>query len=143
MTYAQDAIGPLTLSAYRYDGTRPNDAGLDRFRRAGFGIVYDQWGRFSSESVLQTGWDSNCGLTALTGCASSGGFTQLRYALARRWYVLARYEGTQDPTNGFTRDTVGLLGYAPSENSRITIEDVIARSPVTTHTMNVQFTIGY
>ncbi len=93
--------------------------------------------------MLQTGWDSNCGLGGFTGCASSGGFTQLRYALGRRWYVLGRYEGTQDPTNGFTRDTVGLLGYAPTENSRITIEDVISHSPFTTHTMNVQFTIGY
>ncbi len=142
MGYLQDAMGRVTLSAYRYDGTRPNDVGLDRFRRTGFGIVYDQWGRLSSETVLQTGWDSNCGSAGFNGCASSGGFTQLRCALARRWYVLGRYEGTQDPTNGFTRDTVGLLGYAPSENSRITIEDVVARRPFTTNTLNIQFTIG-
>jgi hypothetical protein len=36
-----------------------------------------------------------------------------------------------------------LLGYGPTENSRITLEDVIARSPQTTHTMNLQYTIAY
>jgi hypothetical protein len=42
-----------------------------------------------------------------------------------------------------------LLGYGPSERSRITLEDVIAHTPVTpptlqtTHTMNLQYTIAY
>ena len=45
--------------------------------------------------------------------------------------------------NGFARDAVLLLGYGPSENSRITLEDVIAHTPNTTHTMNLQYTIAY
>ena len=143
MGFVQDVIGPLTLSAYRYDGTRPTGSGPDTFRRAGYGLVYNQWGRLSSETVLQTGWDSDCGIAGFSGCASSGGFTQLRYQFNRKLYALGRYEGTDDPTNGFTRDTVALLGYGPTENTRVTIEDVIEHSPATTHTMNLQFSIAY
>jgi hypothetical protein len=143
MGYGQDAIGPLTVSAYRYDGARPTAFGSDTFERTGFGLVYDQWGRLSSETVLQTGWDSACGTAPLAGCSSSGGFTQLRYAFNRRFYVLARYDGTNDPTNGFVRDTVAMAGYAPTERSRLTIEDVIAHTPTTTNTVNLQITVGY
>jgi hypothetical protein len=143
MGVGQDAIGPLTLSAYRYQGTRPTPAGPDSFSRTGYGLVYNHWGRFSSEAVLQTGWDSNCGLVAGQGCASSGGFEQLRYQFNRKLFVGGRYEGTNDPTNGFTRDGVVLFGYGPTENSRITLEDVIAHSPQTTHTMNLQFSLAY
>jgi hypothetical protein len=143
MGYVQAAIGPLTLSTYRYQGVRPAAAGSDNFWRMGYGLVYNQWGRFSSESVLQTGWDSSCGIPASLGCLSSGGFTQLRYEFNRKLYLLGRYEGTNDPTNGFSRDGVFLLGYGTGENSRITIEDVIQHVPGTTHTMNLQFTIGY
>jgi hypothetical protein len=143
MGYAQDAMGPFDLSAYRYQGVRPTPAGPDAFSRTGYGLTYDQWGRFSSEAVLQEGWDSTCGVSRSAGCASSGGFEQLRYQFNKRLYVLGRYEGTNDPTNGFTRDGVALLGYAPGENSRITIEDVIAHSPKTTHTMNIQFSLAY
>ena len=136
-----DGIGPLALTAYRYEGSRPALGGPDRFARNGFGVVWDQWGRFSSESVLQTGTDSNCALG--TACASSGGLTQLRYAFSPRVYAAARYEGTNDPTNGFARDAVLLLGYGPAENARVTIEDVMQHVPQTTHTLNVQYTIAY
>jgi hypothetical protein len=93
--------------------------------------------------VLQTGWDSNCGAPGSAGCTSSGGFTQLRYALNRKFFFLGRYEGTNDATNGFTRDGVLLAGYAPVENARITLEDVIQHTPQTTHTVNVQFTLAF
>jgi hypothetical protein len=143
MAVVADAAGPLGLTAYRYTGSRPTPAGQDRFWRQGYGLVYDQWGRFSSEAVLQTGWDSTCGILASLGCASSGGFEQLRWQFNRRLFAEGRYEGTNDPTNGFTRDGILLLGYGPSERSRITIEDVIAHSPLATHTLNLQFTIAY
>ena len=141
-TYVQDGVGPFMLSAFRYDGTRPIAGGpADRFERTGFGFTYGQWTRFSSETVLLHGWDSNCATPGLTGCASSGGFEQLRYALSRRLFAEARYEGTNDPS-GFTRDAVMTIGYGPTENSRITVEDVFqnARTP---NTMNVQYTVGY
>jgi hypothetical protein len=143
MLVAQDVLGPVALSTYRYQGTRPTPAGADAFWRMGYGLVYDQWGRLSSETILQQGWDSTCGVAASAGCASSGGFTQLRYQFNRKFYAEGRYEGTNDPTNGFTRDGVLLFGYGPTENSRLTIEDVIAHTPQTTHTMNVQFSLAY
>lgn len=142
--YLQQATGPFTLSAFRYDGLRPVAGGPnDRFDRLGFGLEFGQWQRFSSEFVLINGWDSNCATPGLAGCRSSGGFEQLRYAFNRRLFAEVRYEGTNDPTNGFTRDGVLLVGYGPSENTRITIEDVIAHAPQTTNTMNLQLTFGY
>lgn len=143
MGYVQDAAGPFALSAYRYQGVRPTPAGADSFSRTGYGFTYDQWGKFSSETVLQQGWDSTCGALARAGCASSGGFTQLRYQFDKRLFASARYEGTNDPTNGFTRDGVLLLGYGLAENSRLTIEDVVAHTPKTQNTLNLQFTVAY
>jgi hypothetical protein len=142
MFSAQDNIGPLGLTAFRYSGVRPTLTGtLDTFQRTGYGLVFDQWGRLSSENVLIEGNDTDCGIGG--ACQSSGGFSQLRWAFNRRLFALGRYEGTTDPVNGFKRDGVLLLGYGPSERSRVTIEDVIAHSPQTTHTMNVQYTIAY
>jgi hypothetical protein len=143
-TYAQDLMGAVALSVFRYDGLRPvADEPFDRFDRTGFGLTYGQWTRFSSEAVLIEGWDSNCGIPGHTGCASSSGFEQLRYAFNERFFAEARYEGTSAPANGFTRDGVALLGYGPTENTRVTIEDVIAHEPRTSNTMNLQFSIGY
>ena len=142
MFSAQDNIGPLALTAFHYSGVRPIAAGvIDTFQRTGYGVVFDQWGRLSSENMLIEGNDTDCGIGA--ACQSSGGFTQLRYAFNRRFFALGRYEGTMDPVNGFTRDGILLLGYGTGENSRFTVEDVIAHSPQTSHTMNVQFTIAY
>jgi hypothetical protein len=143
MVSLQDNLGPVGVTAFRYEGARPTSAGQDQFWRMGYGLVTNQWGRFSTETVLQTGWDSTCGVLSSLGCASSGGFSQLRYAFTRRLFAEGRYEGTNDPTNGFTRDGVLLLGYGPAENQRVTIEDVIAHTPLTTHTLNIQFTIAY
>ncbi len=136
-----DGIGPLALSVYRYTGTRPAPAGPERFSRTGYGIVWNQWGRFSSETVLQTGTDADCGLGS--ACVSSGGLTQLRYAFSPRLYALARYEGTNDPVNGFARNGVLLLGYGLAENARLTVEDVVQHLPQTTHTLNLQYTVAY
>lgn len=141
MADVQDGIGPLMLSFYTYRGTRPLAAGpIDRFERSGYGLTLGQWSRLSSETVLQTGWDSNCGLPGIGGCSSSGGFTQLRYAFDRRFFSLARYEGTDAPDGGFTRDGVLVFGYGPTENTRITLEDVVRHAPV--NTLNLQVTVA-
>ena len=142
--YLQNAMGPFTLSAFRYDGLRPTSVGpYDRFDRYGFGFSYGQWTRFSSETVLISGTDSNCVTPQIGSCVSSGGFEQLRYALSRRLFAEARYEGTSGGNDGFTRDGVLLLGYGPTENSRITIENVMSNQALQRNTMNAQFTIGY
>lgn len=139
MLSGQENIGPLALTGFRYSGVRPTiDGGLDTFERTGYGLVFNQWGRLASENVLITGSDTDCGIGA--ACQSSGGFSQLRWAFNRRLFALGRYEGTNDPVNGFTRDAVLLLGYGLTENTRITLEDVIAHTPNTTHTMNLQYT---
>jgi hypothetical protein len=144
MFSAQENIGPLALTAFHYSGTRAIAAGeLDTFQRTGYGLVFNQWGRLSLENVLISGNDTDCGLGIGVACQSSGGFTQLRYAITKKLFALGRYEGTMDPVNGFTRDGIVLLGYGPTQNSRFTIEDVIAHTPQTTNTMNIQFTIAY
>jgi len=141
MGYAQDVAGPFTASIYHYEGQRPDGTTLlDRFQRTGYGFTLVQ-GKWTSESVIQTGFDSSC--SPNVGCASSGGFTQLRYAFGPRFYALGRYEGTSDSMGSFSRDGVMLLGYRPTHNSSLTVEDVIAHTAQTNNTMNLQLTMGY
>jgi hypothetical protein len=146
MGYAQQTMGPATVSAYRYWGARPDNLRprislTDNFQRTGFGLVIGA-GKWTSESNIQTGWDSSVNAGS-GGAASSGGFTQLRYAFNRRLFALGRYEGTNDTVNGMARDGVLLLGFGPTHNSRLTIEDVIQHTPQTHNTMNAQLTVAY
>ena len=149
MQTIHELLGPFDLSVYRYSGRRnvaPEVSGSgfvaddDRFTRTGIGLRFAA-GRWTSESVLQQNTDTNFdGLG--TALHSSGGFTQLRYAITAKLFGLVRYDGTNDD-RGLFRSTTALLGYRLSHNSRITIEDVIAHDPATTHTLNTQFTIAY
>lgn len=142
--YLQSAMGPFSVSAFRYDGLRPTTVGpFDRFERYGFGLTYGQWTRFSSETVLVDGTDSNCVTPQVESCVSSGGFEQLRFAFNRRLFAEARYEGTNGGNMGFTRDGVLLVGYGPTENTRVTFEDMISQRQTERNTMNAQFTVGY
>ncbi|MGZ3503228.1 MAG: hypothetical protein ACXWNJ_04145 [Vulcanimicrobiaceae bacterium] len=141
MAYGQQVIGPFTASTYHYEGTRPSGVLLDRFERQGYGLVFSHR-RWTSESVLQTGYDSNPFGTIGIGAASSGGFTQLRYDIGPRLFALGRYEGTNEP-NEFTRDGVLLLGYRPTHNAVITLELDASRTPQTTNAVNMQYTVGY
>jgi hypothetical protein len=149
MQTIHELLGPFDLSAYRYAGRRtlaPDFAAstgtpdADRFTRTSVGLRFAA-GRWTSESVLQQNTDTNAeGLG--TALHSSGGFTQLRYAITAKLFGLVRYDGTNDD-NGFLRSTTALLGYRLSHNSRVTFEDVVAHDPNTTHTLNTQFTIAY
>ena len=131
---------PVTLTGYRYEGVRPTPAGADDFWRMGYGARLRSVGAVleRSRAADRMGLDlrRHARSPAARRAAAS---TQLRYQFNRKLFVLGRYEGTNDPTNGFTRDGVVLLGYGPSENTRLTIEDVISHVPQTTHTMNIQF----
>ena len=151
MGFAQDVAGPVTLSSYVYSGTRPTlTTGIDRFTRTGFGVVYNDFSRWEFDNLIQTGQDSNCGLPLATACASSGGLTQARYMFNDRLYAEARYEGTNSPSfggppspsGGFYRDGLLMVGYGLTENSRVTLEEVIQNTdPV--HVLNMQYTIGF
>ncbi|GAC1427579.1 MAG: hypothetical protein NVSMB5_22360 [Candidatus Velthaea sp.] len=140
MTSIQHTMGPLVLSAYRYGGARPDGVRLDRFARTGFGLTFGV-GRWTSETVVQTGTDSSVD-GAGTAFASSGGFSQLRYEFNRKIFSVVRYDGTQD-TNGFARSATALLGYRLAHNTRFTLEDVITHSPSAKHTLHAQYLIGY
>lgn len=140
MEFAQHIAGPVTMSLYHYAGTRPDGANaLDRFERTGWGLAYAA-GKWESESVLQTGYDSSIGGA---GVPSSGGFTQVRYAFGSRLFALARYDGTDDTLGGFARDAVLLAGYRPTHNSRLTIEGVRSAGKAASTTMNLQLTVAY
>ncbi len=149
MQTLREASGPFEVSLYRYTGRRDvaaplGGAGLvtaaDAFTRTGIGVRYAS-GRWTSESVVQENTDTNDdGLG--TSRHSSGGFTQLRYALTRKLFGLVRYDGTSDP-GGTVRSTTALLGYRLSHNSRLTLEDVLTHDPAANQTLNAQFTIAY
>ncbi|MBV8332575.1 MAG: hypothetical protein JO192_07575 [Candidatus Eremiobacteraeota bacterium] len=139
MENVTDSLGPVALAFYHYQGQRPIGGSVDAFTRTGYSVVYNGYARWSSETVLQTGWDSHCTTRPDEGCASSGGFTQLRYAFDRRLFAEGRYEGTYDPIAGLARDGVLLVGYAPIESARATVEDVISAQ---TSTFNAQVTVA-
>jgi hypothetical protein len=138
MLTLQHAAGPLTLSAYRYEGRRPGD---DHFQRTGYGAVYAR-GRWESDTVLQTGWDSGA-LGGGGGIASSGSFTQLRYAFGERIFGLFRLDGTNDTSGGFARSSTSLVGFRPAPNSRITLENTLSHSPETHNDFVLQYTVAY
>lgn len=141
MLYSQHVLGPITASAYHYQGTRPSDVLTDRFERQGYAVTFAS-GRWSSQTLLQTGYDSNAFGSAGIGASSSGGFTQLRYDISPRLFTIGRYEGTND-SSGFARDGVVFLGYRPSHNSVFSIEDDVAHVPQTKNTLVFQYTVGY
>lgn len=141
MLVAHQARGPLALSAYAYVGARPLADGLDRFRRIGYGATYTV-GKFEAQGILQTGFDDRIDATGASSL-SSGGLVQVRYAFTRRLFASLRYEGTNDPTNGFARDVVPLVGYRLTRNARLTIEDLITHVPTAKHVLGVQYTVAY
>lgn len=141
MENASHVLGHFTLGLYRYDGTRPSGNAFDRFVRRGYALSYAA-GRWSSQTVMQTGFDSDPYAMPGIGASSSGGFSLLRYQIGPRLFAYARYEGTNQP-DGFTRDTVLLFGCRPSRNAALTLEDVVSHAPGTTNTITMQYTAGY
>jgi hypothetical protein len=161
MQTVHELFGPFDLSAYHYAGHRDVTAplagpglmyGNDQFSRSGFGLRF-AYGRWTSESVLQENEDTNVDGFG-RAAHSSGGFTQLRYAITKKWFGLVRYDGTNAPfisdndfdgdSGGFFRSTTALLGYRLSHNTRFTIEDVMSHYRfVPANTLNTQFTVAY
>jgi hypothetical protein len=116
------AMPNVTLSAYRYDGTRPIDGTDDRFRRTGYGLGITQ-GRAHLDAVYQHGFDTHA--NAAGALVSSGGFVQLRYEFSPRMFAIARYDGTQD--TAFSRALIAGAGYRIARNARLTVFDTLHR----------------
>ncbi|HEV3085940.1 MAG TPA: hypothetical protein VGX96_01850 [Candidatus Elarobacter sp.] len=126
--YAQHASKNMTLSAYRYDGTRPVGGIDDRFWREGYGLALAR-GRVRFDAVYQHGFDTHA--SAEGALRSSGAFAQLRYDLTPRLFAVARYDGTQD--TAFSRALVAGAGYRVAHNVRLTAFDTLHRSDGRTH----------
>ncbi len=114
MEFVADAMGPLTPGFYHYAGERRLSIGIARSISPAMDTASSfklDAGRVRLIAPNRLGFRSrNCGY----GVASSGGFEQLRFAISRRFFALARYEGTNETLPGtFSRDGVLLLGYAP------------------------------
>jgi hypothetical protein len=121
-------FGDVRLTAYRYDGSRPiaglgynnsqflSDIG-DRFWRNGFGIGW-AYKNTEIDGVYQIGNDSAADVYH-DALVSSGGFFQVRQALGKRAFAVARW----DATNGaaFARTFTGGVGYGLTRNSRLTV----------------------
>ncbi len=140
MIAVQDAFGPFVAGAYRYGGARPDTQATNRFARYGYGLTWAAR-RWEIDGMLQRGQDASADGNG-GAASSSGGFLQARYDIGRRLFALGRYEGTNAP-DGMARDTVLLLGYRLGHNTRLTLEDVVAHTPTTTHTFNAHYTLGY
>jgi hypothetical protein len=139
--YLQHAVRGLTLSAYRYDGTRGVAGADDRFWRQGYGIGAGE-GRLRVDLVYQRGFDSR----ASEGGAlhSSGGFAQVRYDITPRLFGIARYDGTQDAE--FARSLIAGAGYRLARNARLTVFDTVRRDAdtgVRRNTLSTQLLVAY
>jgi hypothetical protein len=130
MLTLQRTFDDVTLSAYRYDGSRAFAASgaqtlqpADRFWRDGFGLGW-QRGRTRVEAAYQSGNDGAAGGSG-AALRSSGGFVQLRHELGSRTFAIARWDATQD--TAFSRSAIGGLGYRFSRNTRLTVFDTAKR----------------
>jgi len=133
MLTLQRGFGDLTLSAYRYDGSRAlHGLGFrntqafdygDRFWRTGFGATW-QRARTRVDAVYQSGNDSAADVYG-DALRSSGGFVQVRRELGPRAFAVARWDATQDAA--FSRSLIGGVGYRFSRNTRLTLFDTAKR----------------
>ena len=129
-----------SLEAYRYDGSRVAAGVTNRFWRQGYGAA-TYLGRFALTGVLQTGFDANA---AGDGVAvnSSGGFLQARMQVGAHAFAIARYDGVNDSTGGFSRSVTIGAGTLFARAFRIEIEDQIFHSPETHNALSVVFGFG-
>jgi hypothetical protein len=133
MLTLQRTFGDVTLSGYRYDGSRALVGNgfqntqtfqySDRFWRTGFGLTWER-GRTRLDSVYQTGNDTAADVYG-DALQTSGGFVQLRQELGPRTFAVARWDATQDAV--FARSLIGGLGYRFSRNTRLTVFDSATR----------------
>ena len=141
--FLQHAGRGLTLSAYRYDGTRPVAGADDRFWREGYGIGSGR-GRLRVDLVYQRGFDSRA--PEAGALRSSGGFAQVRYDLTDRLFGIAHYDGVADTAGSFARSLVAGAGYRLARNARFTVFDTVhrdAESGSRRNTLSTQLLLAY
>lgn len=122
MLSLERTFGDVSLSAYRYDGTRALP-GIDRFPRNGAGVGWER-GPTRVDAVYQTGNDGAAG-DAGGALQSSGGFVQVRQAIGARSFAIARWDATHD--TGFARSLIAGGGTRLSRNTRLTLFETAAR----------------
>ncbi len=140
MFYVQRAKARLTLSMYGYQGRRPLRPIPDSFFRQGFGANYRS-GKLVVDAVLQNGNDSSSSGFGFSD-HSSGGFLQLRWAFDPALFALARYDGTHDSTRLYRSLTL-TTGRRLTQNTRLTVDDVITHAPLTKHTLTAGLLLAY
>ncbi|HYZ14902.1 MAG TPA: hypothetical protein VE591_00825 [Candidatus Acidoferrum sp.] len=133
MLTLQRDLGCWSLSAYRYDGSRrlhavgsatmQSSTYGDRFWRNGFGIGWER-GATRVDALYQTGNDSAVDVYG-ESLVTSGGFLQLRQALGKRAFAIARWDATQD--TAFGRSITAGGGFRLSRNTRLTLYETVQR----------------
>ncbi|MDE2571857.1 MAG: hypothetical protein KGM44_04950, partial [bacterium] len=131
----------LSVSGYRYEGTRPLGPIGDRFWRTGWALS-SIVGKSRASLLLQTGNDTSAdGLG--TEVASSGGYVQEEWAFSPRLIGVARYDGLSGAGDGFMRSTTVALVFRPYRRARFTIEEVLRQQPRPTNTLNLGWLFAY
>lgn len=141
-TMAALRLGPpaLALTAYVYGGTRNLGPLADAFARRGVGLT-SRSGKARTSLVAQTGDDASAD-GAGAAAHASGGYLQEEWAFGPRLIGVARYDAASAP-GSFLRTTTLSLGYRVVPRARLTLEDVIATSPSTTHTLNAALLLAW
>jgi hypothetical protein len=152
MFVAQRNWGDWTLTAYRYDGSRPlagygyNSTQFftgipDRFWRNGYAIGYVHGGT-EVDGSYQNGNDSSADVYG-DALVTSGGFVQVRRTIGKRTFAIARWDTTTGPTVAQTW-TYGV-GVGPTRNTRLTVFQTIERDFLGNlqHVIQSSFLIAY
>lgn len=141
--FLQHAARGLTLSAYRYDGTRPVAGADDRFWREGYAIGAGR-GRLRVDLVYQRGFDSRA--SEAGALRSTGGFAQARYDVTDKLFGIARYDGVADTAGSFARSLIAGAGYRIARNARFTVFDTVHRDAdggIRRNTLSTQLLLAY
>lgn len=141
-TMAVLRLGPpaLALTGYAYQGARDLGPVRDAFRRRGLGLT-SELGKARTSLVVQTGDDTSAD-GAGTPAHGSGGYLQEEWAFGPRLIGVARYDAASGNAT-FLRTTTFALAYRVVPRARLTLEDVVATSPATTHTLNAGLLIAW
>jgi len=155
----------FAVSLMRYDGSRPLLPLPDRFRRESIAAVAGI-GNLRVDAFYLHGTDTSA-LGYADAVNASAAFVQIRADLGPRTFAIARYEGQDDGLDSFSRfyvsnpgaiattyggqgnafgtffrQSVLGAGYTLGTHVRFTLEDALAHTPQTRHTLRAVMAIG-